>query len=142
MVRNSQNLVRRERDGVAWYEAGGPAPGSDVLAAFSTRQGGVSDDGLASLNLSYRVSDDPARVAENHRRLFRALGLAGRPVVAAGQVHGRRVAVVDDSIDEPVVPGVDGLVTARSDVVLTLLFADCVPRQPAWAAPMACRRAS
>jgi polyphenol oxidase len=127
MSTQQKALIRRERDGVIWYEPAALAARPGVVAAFTTRHGGVSTDGLASLNLSYRVSDDPDRVAENRRRLSQALDLGQRPVVAAGQVHGGRVAVVGGATGPPVVPDVDGLITTARDVALMLLFADCVP---------------
>jgi len=112
---------------VVWHEPAALADRPGVVAAFSTRHGGVSTDGLASLNLSYRLSDDPDRVAKNRRRLFQALDLGQRPVVAAGQVHGGQVAVVGNANGPSVVPDVDGLITTAGDVALMLLFADCVP---------------
>lgn len=127
-------FVRRERDGVAWYSVEHLGPQDSVLAAVSTRHGGVSPDSLASLNLSYRVGDDPARVRENRRRFARAVGFDEQMVVCGQQVHGNRVAYVDEGSAgagyeraETAVPAVDGLVTDRPGVILWLVFADCVP---------------
>src|SRR5262249_43972242 len=49
------------------------------------------------------------------------------PVVAAGQVHGGRVAVVGNATGPSVVSDVDGLITTVRGVAFMLLFADCVP---------------
>ena len=40
-----------------------------VLAVSTTRRGGVGEPPYDSLNLADNVGDDPARVAENRRRL-------------------------------------------------------------------------
>jgi YfiH family protein len=120
-------VARRARGGLAWYGFGSLERGADCVAAVSTRHGGVSDGELGSLNLSYRVGDEPDHVAENRRRLFDALQLDPARAVAAGQVHGARVAVLDQKNDQDRVDGVDGLVTAVRGLPLTLLYADCVP---------------
>ncbi|HEX4015781.1 MAG TPA: peptidoglycan editing factor PgeF [Frankiaceae bacterium] len=91
---------------------------------FTNRRGGVSEPPYAELNLGLHVGDDPDAVAENRRRLDAVTG--GRPVVWMDQVHGRRVAVVDGPYDGAV-PETDALVTARPDLVLAVLVADCVP---------------
>jgi YfiH family protein len=101
--------------------------------AFTTRLGGVSQAPYASLDLGLHVGDDPESVGENRRRVLKALGVFSRPLVEAQQVHGGRVAIIDeDSLtDEPgprhVVAGADALVTRHPGVVLSLYFADCVP---------------
>ena len=52
------------------------------------------------------------------------LGLATRRFIIAEQVHGREVAVVDENTTSPV-PGVDGLITASTNVCLGIYVADC-----------------
>ena len=61
---------------------------------------------------------------EHHVRARREMGLAGRTLVTAEQVHGREVAVVDAQTMAPV-PGADGLITASPDVCLGIHVADC-----------------
>lgn len=93
---------------------------------FTTRQGGVSPRPLDSLNMSTNVGDDPELVAQNRRRATTAVGAPQWPCIAAGQVHGSEIAVVDDA-SPALVEGVDALITLRSEVLLLMLFADCVP---------------
>jgi hypothetical protein len=95
-----------------------------TAAWFTNRRGGVSEPPYATLNLALHVGDDPAAVAENRRRLDPVTG--GRPVVWMDQVHGRRVAVVDQAPQDPV-PETDALITTAPDLVLAVLVADCVP---------------
>lgn len=98
------------------------------------RTAGVSAPPFSSLNGGLHVGDDPDAVRENRRRTARALGADSNDMVCAAQVHGSRTAVVTArdrgrgaSEFEGAIAGADALVTADSDVLLTLFFADCVP---------------
>jgi len=88
---------------------------------FTTRRGGVSTGPYRSLNLSLKVGDDPARVAENRRRV---LAHFGHPSLAElDQEHGAEVAVVGG-------PGRyrgDALVTDTPGLLLGVSAADCYP---------------
>ena len=68
-------------------------PGFDGIAdvAVTTREGGVSEGGYRSLNLSLSVGDDPAAVLENRRRAAAAFGADPADFVFADQVHETRV---------------------------------------------------
>ena len=99
-----------------------------VLCAFTTRLGGVSQGPFATLNLGRSCGDDGAAVDENWRLVLGGLGLEGLPRAAAWQVHGTKVARIED------IPGdyhlyrdTDALITDRRGIVLSTLYADCVP---------------
>jgi len=95
-------------------------PGAHVR--FTARGGGVSDGAYASLNLGCFTPDDPARVAENHRRAG-----GGRPLAFARQVHGAQVVVLDAPPEAGAVPEGDGVVTTRRGVAALVVTADCLP---------------
>jgi YfiH family protein len=99
---------------------------SPLLASFrhgfTTRRGGVSDPPFDSLNLGGFVSDDPARVAENWRRLRNATGLGFARV---RQVHGARA--VQASAPTAPLEEADVVVSAEPAVAATVSVADCVP---------------
>jgi YfiH family protein len=108
--------------------------GDGVLAAVSSRHGGVSAPPHDSLNLSFAVGDDPDRVRENRRRLAETLGVPLASWVVPRQVHAGTVTVVgaDDrgrGAEEGAgaVPDCDALVTAERGVALAIAVADCVP---------------
>jgi YfiH family protein len=114
------------------------ASGAD--AVVTARSGGVSSGPYESLNLSLTVGDDPGCVLENRRRLATVLGADLGDFVFARQVHGAGVRIVtesdrgsgaylgDDAIGSTSeAGGVDALVTASPEVVLSILTADCVP---------------
>lgn len=98
-----------------------PAP-PQVLAAVSTRQGGVSEGAYASLNLGSHVGDDPAAVAENRRRFGAVAGLALAPAWL-DQVHGCTVVPADG----PAPAQADACWTDKPGVPCAVLTADCLP---------------
>jgi len=109
---------------------------ADVLAlpglqhGFTTRLGGASSGPWGSLNLSHRVGDEPAAVAENRRRFEVLSGRDWSQVVCLNQVHGRAVLVVErPAVELPPEDARrhDACVSLRADVVLAVRTADCVP---------------
>jgi hypothetical protein len=123
----------RQRAGlpVLTWPAFDPLP---VEAIVTTRHGGVSAGGYATLNLSFAVGDEAANVRENRRRAAAALGADPAHFVFAAQVHGSRAEVVSAAdrgrgtlaAGDAVGPA-DALVTATPGTVLAILVADCVP---------------
>lgn len=101
--------------------------GSGAHFAFTDRWGGVSAVPYAGLNLGGAVGDDPGAVRTNRERAAAALGRAADTVVWMNQVHGRQVAVVDDRWPGEPLPEVDAVVTARRELTLAVLTADCTP---------------
>ncbi len=98
----------------------------DLQHAVTTRDGGMSRPSHPDFNLSFTGSDDPEAIAENRRRLERALG-PGR-LVFARQVHGTAVAALKQPVAAdriPLVGTADAIVTDRPGLMLTILVADC-----------------
>jgi YfiH family protein len=122
----------RDEGGLPWLEC----PLGDARAAFSTRDGGVSEGPYESLNLGILTDDDPARVSRNRERLTSVLGREPAAVAMGWQVHGPDVQVHHG----PPPPGrqgfgspgddlarVDAQVTDSPHVTPLVLVADCVP---------------
>lgn len=107
--------------GLNGIRPGWPAP-DGVHALVTTRSGGVSEAPYDSFNLGVHVGDDPARVAENRRRL-RAL-LPGEPCWL-NQVHG--TAVLDADAWSGGLVDADGVVGRRPGRVCAVMTADCLP---------------
>lgn len=94
-----------------------------VRALTTLRWGGVSTGPFASLNMGGRVGDNPAHVAENRRRVRRALSVPGEPRWLK-QVHGTRcVDIADTGAGEEA----DGGYTSVPGEVCAVLSADCLP---------------
>ncbi len=102
------------------------------LAAFSERDGGISEGPFQSLNLGLRSGDRVDAVSGNRRRLCEALGVP--PFACGRQAHGSRLARVGRrsagaGFDDPAFafPRTDALTTAERGIPLAVLAADCVP---------------
>ena len=93
-----------------------------------TRQGGVSPQPWAALNVGGTVGDDPQRVLENRQRTFHALGLELESLYDVWQVHGTQVVCADAPRPaEQAHLRADAILTDRPGVTLFMRFADCVP---------------
>lgn len=94
-----------------------------IVAAVSTRQGGVSPEPLG-MNLSFRVGDAEENVRRNREIFFGSLGILPSELALPGQVHGAIVHRIDS-------PGnfldCDALLTNAPRVFLCITVADCVP---------------
>ncbi|MCL6631677.1 MAG: peptidoglycan editing factor PgeF [Alicyclobacillus herbarius] len=102
-------------------------------AAFSFRLGGVSKPPFDSLNVGSHVGDDVTAVAHNRRIVARKFAVPVEDIAWADQVHGNRVARVDESwrrlpADKrrPFAAS-DALVTDMEGVAVAVVAADCVP---------------
>jgi YfiH family protein len=103
--------------------------GEQFHIAFSTRNGGVSEEQYTSLNLGILTGDDPGRVVHNRERLCDAAGVDADGATMAWQRHGATVRRA-----EPrgiVTPGTvydhcDGLWSDDPGQGMLLLTADCL----------------
>lgn len=104
-----------------------------VKHCFTTREGGVSKGIFSSMNLSFTRGDEPEAVYENYRRIAEVLETRMEDFVCTDQTHTTNVRVVthEDAgkgvTRERDYQDVDGLITRESGLVLTTLYADCVP---------------
>lgn len=96
----------------------------DLIAAESTRHGGLSQGAYAALNVGISTDDDPALVAENRRIFFHSLGLHPEQVASSYQVHGNAVLKVEAPGRTD---GFDALISQVPNVFLTVTIADCTP---------------
>jgi purine-nucleoside/S-methyl-5'-thioadenosine phosphorylase / adenosine deaminase len=94
-----------------------------VVAAFTTRIGGVSLPPYDELNLSFRVGDDDQRARANREIAGRSIGRSGAWSVVR-QVHGADIVSAQ-------APGrlatADGQWTDDPQRTLAVLGADCIP---------------
>jgi polyphenol oxidase len=106
-----------------------------VLARFTGRPGGVSSGPFVSLNLDYRVGDDPASVTGNRDRLLQDVGPGPRRLNWMRQVHGTGVIYVGAHPEPGMAlhapddhtPEADAAFTDSPSVALCAMAADCAP---------------
>lgn len=106
----------------------------NLIAGFTTRLKGNSEEYYASLNMGLHVHDDPNRVINNREILADAIGFPLQNWVSGQQVHGttiRKVTSADKAMGstsmDTAIQGVDGIYTDEPGILLTAFFADCVP---------------
>lgn len=98
-----------------------------VNQGFSTRFGGVSKGCYATMNISTTRGDDPEAVAENCRRMAKALGVEVGDFTYTQQTHTTNVVVVKAEDKGKRFAETDGMITNVPGICLVTFFADCVP---------------
>ncbi|WP_080058036.1 peptidoglycan editing factor PgeF [Spirosoma aerolatum] len=96
----------------------------NLIAAESTRHGGVSPAPFASLNLGINTADQPVNVDENRRRFFAAIGASADQLASSYQVHGTEVLY---ALEAGRYEGYDALITNKPGILVGVTVADCVP---------------
>ncbi len=110
-----------------YYQFDGLAQYFNVYHGIFTRLGGVSREPFESLNLSRSVGDEAAAVHENNRRMLAIFDATLDRSVTAWLVHGKTVAVVDQSDAGGYRAATDAIITNDRSITLTMRFADCAP---------------
>ncbi len=98
---------------------------------YTTRRGGYSRPPFNSLNLSFRVGDEPEAVIKNRKKLAGALGIPLDKFATLNQKHSSRIFKVTpgkaQSFISPETLGeADAFITDQC-VALVLFYADCLP---------------
>lgn len=96
----------------------------NVVAAQSTRLGGVSSLSYSSMNLGMSVNDLKENVIKNRELFFGELGINLDQLVISKQVHGNDVFV---ATEPAIIEGYDALITNKPKVFLAISIADCTP---------------
>lgn len=101
------------------------------IAAFSTeRHTEESDLPYAGFNVTPYTGDLPSHVASCHEQLASSLHISPSRIIIPHQVHGTRIAIVDEQFlthPDDRLEGVDAVVSNLIDVCLGVSTADCVP---------------
>lgn len=97
---------------------------SKIIAAQSTREGGVSSQPFNSLNLGLSLNDDEYNVIKNRELFFGKLSIKLNNVSRSQQVHGNKVLVVNQPTTSS---GFDALITNKKNNFLAISIADCTP---------------
>lgn len=100
---------------------------ANVNHAFSTKDGGVSQNPYSSLNLAFHVDDNPWHVDINHNTLASELGFKKNSLVHMKQIHSNIVHIVTDEDSFHTPPTCDALITDKINTPLMVMVADCSP---------------
>ncbi|GAA5415028.1 polyphenol oxidase [Paraliobacillus ryukyuensis] len=106
----------------------------DLYVGITTRDGGISKPPYDSFNLGLHVNDCKQDVLVNRSHLATLLGFPLTNWVMGEQTHGTSIHLVTTNDKGKgatdhltTLAGVDGLITKENNVLLTAMFADCVP---------------
>lgn len=133
MNKGSGRMSVQEKNGVDYLTFPAYSDFKYVKHLFSTRTGGVSSGIYSAMNLSFSRGDRDEAVLENYKRIASVLNCKITDFVCTDQTHTtnvRRVGLADRGkgiVCEKDYRDVDGLITDDKGVVLTAVFADCVP---------------
>jgi YfiH family protein len=95
--------------------------------AFFSRDGGVSEGIYASLNGGIGSNDDPARVAENRRRMAERMDVTPEHFLTVFQVHSPDAVVAAAPWPTSPRPRADAIVTRTEGLAVGVTAADCGP---------------
>lgn len=126
----SSDTLLTTRGGVAALTFPGLGDPQQITHGISTRLGGVSQGRVKSLNLSFKVGDDPLRVEENRILFMKTLGIPGINPATLNQIHGdgiHRVMKGERLPLDGVLGEGDAFITDVPGVPLMILMADCLP---------------
>ncbi len=96
----------------------------ELIAAESTRHGGVSDFPFSSLNLGIYSGDSPEAVQENRKRFFGSLGIDLAEVCFSYQIHEDKIWVAQKPEN---LEGYDAFITNQPNIFVCVTVADCTP---------------
>ncbi len=103
---------------------------SNVVAGFSTRNGGVSRQPYNSLNLGPNSGDVLANVEGNRSTFARSFDLVPHRLLTVKQVHGKDILLIDEEnpdLSHFLNLEVDAIVTNQPNIIIGVLTADCYP---------------
>lgn len=98
----------------------------NLIHSFTTRTGGYAPFPLESFSLGTAENPELLNyVEENRKKICETLGLKYENLIIPQQKHTDNIKIVSSVNDD--VSNCDGLITEVPELVLMLLFADCVP---------------
>ncbi|MDX2479405.1 MAG: peptidoglycan editing factor PgeF [Desulfuromusa sp.] len=103
---------------------------TDLVAGFSTRNGGVSRSPYNSLNLGLGTDDQMTNVEGNRAAFTRAFDLSPHQLLTVKQVHGEDILLIDEEnpdLSHFMTVEVDAIVTNQPGIMIGVLTADCFP---------------
>lgn len=113
----------QEKDGVFYCKWNIFQKFENLIAVFSTRKGGFSENYYYSLNLGFTTDDKKENVIKNREKFFLTIDVPEKRTAKINQVHKDAIIIAH-------IPGrlgnADGLITNISDIFLCGSFADCV----------------
>jgi len=99
----------------------------DIKHGFFGRHGGASSSPYNSLNVSFAVGDNPARVHQNLDEVATSSGIASSNLCLVKQTHSTKVLSISSPTDRENRVEADAIVTATAGLAIGIQTADCGP---------------
>ena len=119
-----------KKDSISYLQAAIFSECDFLIHAFCARQGGVSQDEYASLNVSFNEGDEEYNVLQNWGRLSKAFAIPLEQFLVVNQVHGDGIFVIEPQgsyFSSRAELNYDAIVTNRAGLAICIKTADCVP---------------
>ena len=124
-----------QKNGESYVEIASWVQDNEMLVAgFTTRENGVSEIPYASMNLGLHTNDSQSNILKNREILSEQLHMDLNQWVQGEQIHAANIKLIDEEdigkgskVYETAIKNVDGLITKQRNVLLTAVYADCVP---------------
>ena len=119
-----------KKDSISYLQAPIFSKCDFLIHAFCARQGGVSQDKYASLNVSFNEGDEEYSVLQNWDRLSKAFAIPLEQFLVVNQVHGDEIFVIKPHggyFSSRSELNYDAIVTDRTNLAICIKTADCVP---------------
>jgi polyphenol oxidase len=119
-----------KKDSISYLQAAIFSECDFLIHAFCARQGGVSQDEYASLNVSFNEGDEEYSVLQNWGRLSKAFAIPLEQFLVVNQVHGDEIFVIKPHgsyFSSRSELNYDAIVTNRTNLAICIKTADCVP---------------
>ena len=97
-----------------------------ILAVFTNRFGGISQNPYQALNLATHVNDKNEDVLENRQILAKKLDFKIENLITMEQVHQNNIEVINPLSDKQI-SRCDGVITNVKNIPLMVMVADCIP---------------
>ena len=96
----------------------------NIIAAQSTRLGGLSTAPFDAMNLGFSSGDDSDTVSKNRNLFFSQLNISENNIATSKLVHGNKVLIANEPIRSE---GYDAIITNEKNVFALVSIADCTP---------------
>lgn len=129
-VPSKRFLMKTVKQGKIHYLQPSWAARDNLVAGFTTRNGGSSRPPFNSLNLGYGSGDHVSQVEANRAAVARSFGVEPHLFLTVNQVHGSEILVIDQPNPEVTHfqrVDSDAILTNQRNILIGILVADCFP---------------
>lgn len=103
------------------------SPYKNILHAYTTKEGGFSQEKFLGNNLAFHVNDNLDTVNKNHLYTSQYLDYPLENLIRMEQLHSDKITIIDKDFSFAHTPQCDALITDLKNIPLMVMVADCIP---------------